>query len=368
VQTLRPTSVFPCYAAADRPLAAALAEFLERGAGVEVLLAEGEIREGQDLISKARDARTADVVLVLFSRNSMPSRWARAQWEDALVNEPRDEGVRIGFVRCDDCVPPAVLLPRFELAGVRRAGLREVKRWIRELHASWTPPDEPRDLDHAGYLEDLGIAIADRAGTATASTAALAYEFARAYSDDFDEMFRLECGERSMAALTGELASQMGLRLEGEVDANLQRLTDFCAPRRFLLILEDAPHLVAQDLNFGGRCSTLLVEEAGPPASSELREVQDALQHADASGDWVELCRLARTGRRLTRDAGRLAECFELMQRWNELAHDLDDKQVLDESAREMVWILEGWGRLDEARQMEIQRASDFDEQLPLFF
>jgi hypothetical protein len=368
VQTLTRTSVFPVYAAADRAIAAALAEFLERGADVEVLLGEGEIRPGEDLISKARDARTADVVLVLFSRNSMPSRWARAQWESALVTEPREENVPIAFVRCDDCVPPAVLNPRFELAGLRRAGLRDIKRWVRRRHATWTPPAEPRDLDHAGYLEDLGIAIADRAGTSVTPAPALAYEFARAYADDFDEICHLQCGDRSIAALAGDLASQLGLRLEGEVDDNLERLTAFCSTRRFLFIIEDASQMAAQALTFEGRCSTLMVEEPGPPVYDELRSIQYALSHPEPDADWSDLCRLARTGRRLTRDAGRLAECFELMQQWNELAHERDDRAVLDESAREMVWILEGWERPEEARQLEVRRAAACDEQLPLFF
>jgi hypothetical protein len=343
-------------------MAAALAEFLERGADVEVLLDDGEIRAGEDLVSKARDARTADLALVLFSRNSMPSRWARAQWEDALVNEPREEGVRIGFVRCDDCLPPAVLLPRFELAGQRHEGLRAVKRWVRDHEASWSPPEEPRDLDHAGYLEDLGIAIADRAGATTAAGAALAYEFASAYNKDFDEIFRLECGGRSLAALTGDLAAQLGLRLEGEVDSNLQRLADFCSARRFLFLLEDG----GQDLVFGGRCSSLLVGESGPALRNEIRDIQYSLAHAGSSGDWVDICRQARTGRRLLRDAGRLAECYELMQQWHQLAQEQEDCAVLNEAAREMVWILEGWGRMEEACRLEISRAAEFDEQLPL--
>lgn len=364
MQTLTRTTVFPCYAPEDRAIAAGIAEFLERGAEVEVLLEEGEIRDGQDLISKARDARMADVVLVLFSRNSMPGRWARAQWEPALVTEPAGENTRIAFVRCDDCNPPAVLKRRFELAGLRRDGLRELKRWVRQRAATWVPPDEPRDLDHAGYLEDLGIAIADRAGAATAATAALAYEFARVYAEDFDEIFRLECGGRSLTALTGDLANQMGLRLESEPGVNLQRLTEFCAARRFLLLLEEGE----EALVFGGRCSTLMVEQPGPAAPNEIRVIQHALAHADGRSDWEELCRLARTGRRLTGDAGRLAECHELMNQWRDLAEDREDRDVLNESAREIVWILDGWGRHEESRQIEIRRASQCDEQLPLFF
>ena len=363
MQTLTRTSVFPCYAPEDRATAAALAEFLERGADVEVLLDDGEIRPGEDLISKARDARTADVVLVLFSRASMPSRWARAQWEGPLVTEPKEEGVRIAFVRCDDCSPPAVLQNRFELAGLRLAGLRAVKRWVRgERRASWTPPAEPRDLDHAGYLEDLGIAIADRTGIASTATAALAYEFARAFADDFDEIFRLECGGRSLAALTGDLAAQLGLRLESEVDANLKRLAEFCGSRRFLFLLEEG----GRDLVFGGRSSTLLVEEPGPTAPNEIRAIQRTLSGAGAS--WQDICHRARTGRRLLRDAGRLAECYELMQQWHEFAVEREDRTALEESEREMVWILEGWDRVEEARALEFRRAAEFDEQLPLQF
>ncbi len=364
MQTLTRTTVFPCYAPEDRTVAAALAEFLERGADVEVLLDDGEIRAGEDLISKARDARTADVVLVLFSRNSMPARWARAQWEGALVNEPKEENVRIAFVRCDDCNPPAVLQPRFEVAGLRLGGLRDVKRWVRDRRASWTPPEEPRNSDHAGYLEDLGIAIADRTGVSSTATAALAYEFVRAFGEDFDEIFRLECAGRSLAALTGDLAAQLGLRLESEVDANLERLREFCETRRFLFLLEQA----RQDVVFGGRCSTLLVEDTGPEEPDEIRSIQHTLSGADPGAQWVDICRQARIGRRLLRDAGRLAECYELMQQWHDLALEREDHGALDESEREMVWILEGWDRLEEARALEIRRAAAFDEQLPLQF
>jgi hypothetical protein len=116
-------TVCPCYAAADREIAATIAAFLELGTDVRVFLEEGALRPGQDLAEKAREARVADIVLVLFSHNSLPARWPRSQWEDALVREPAEEGVRIGFVKCDDCKPPQVLKPqiRAERAGAARA-------------------------------------------------------------------------------------------------------------------------------------------------------------------------------------------------------------------------------------------------------
>lgn len=368
------STLFPCYAPGDRATAAAVAAFLERGADVRVFLDEGEMRPGEDLVAKARDARMADVVLVFFSRESMPPGWARAQWEDALVKEPAAEGVRIGFVRCDDCVPPAVLKPRFELAGLPLGPLRELKRWVRDREprhqeAAYLPPPVPRCLGQDAGLEVLGIAIADRAGAETVANLGLAFEFVRAYRDDFDEVFVLESGVRSVTALAGDLGAQIGLRLEGDLDDNLARLREFCSARRFLLLLADVRTTDPHELILGGRCSTLISTGGGlEPAGDTLRHIQETFASLDSALSWTELCDLARTGRRLTREQGRIAECYELMQLWHAAAEVRGDRKVLGESAREMVWILEGWGHEEEARNLDCRRAAEFDDQMPLPF
>ena len=48
-------------------------------------------------------------------------------------------------------------------------------------------------------------------GTVTIDGPALALEFARVFRDDFDDVIRLECGGRSLTALAGDLATQLGL-------------------------------------------------------------------------------------------------------------------------------------------------------------
>ena len=53
---------------------------------------------------------------------------------------------------------------------------------------------------------------------------------------------------------------------------------------------------------------------------------------------------------------------------WRTLSRQSATAGVVDEASRELVWILEGWGRTGEARQIEQVRATEFDEQLPLFF
>jgi len=362
VQALTAPTLVPCYAAADRPLAARIAEFLERGADVRVLLEDGCLREGEDLAAKARDARAAEFIVVLFSRSSLPPRWPRAQWEDAFVHEPAAEGVRIAFVKCDDCVPPKVLSPLFVCeppAALR--GLRRLKRWVREREAGFRPPEIPGIPDDETELEITAIAIADRPGLEYVESPAIAYAFARAFRAEFDEIIRLECAGRSTAALAGDLAAQLGLRLEGDLDSNLARLREFCSARRFLFLLEEG----SEDFFFAGRSSALIVSQPGPPAPDALRAAQQTV--AGLAAPWEEICAQARLARRLTRDQGRIAECYELMQQWHAAAEARNDRAVLDEAAREMVWILESWGRTAEAAALDQHRASEYADQMLLF-
>lgn len=362
-------TAFPCHAAADRPVAEAVAAYLERCGDIRVFLEEGELRTGQDLAEKAREARMADVALVLFSRNSLPPRWPRAQWEDALLHEPAEAGLRIAFVRCDDCVPPRVLGPQFDLRGQPLKVLRQLKRWVRHRRATFVPPDGPRCHGSEGDLEVLAIAIADRPGCETVSSRAMAFEFVRNCREDFDEVFCLECGDRSLAALAGDWATQLGLRLEGDLDGNLERLRDFCSARRFLLLFDGEPSPAARQLIFRGRCSTLIAADgaADPPSDDPLRRVQRALRNPGASADWPELSAQARLGRRLCTEQGRIAECFELMDQWHEAAQLRGDRAALEESAREMVWILQTWGRHEEADLLEHKRITEYAEQMTLF-
>jgi hypothetical protein len=325
---------------------------LERGSDMRVFLDEGQMPAGGDLAEKAREACMADVVLVLFSRNSMPSRWPRSEWEDALVKEPEAQGVRIAFLKCDDCVPPRVLTPTFDAAR-----LRDVKRWVRG-----SAPVEPPAPEFSADLEVLGIAIADRPGMETVPGIALAREFARSFAGDFDATLHVDCATGTLADMAGDLACQVGLRLDGELSDNLDHLRVFCEARRFLVVLEGG---APADLVFGGRCSTLIATDPGAPSRDALRQLA---REFDAAQEWADACRFARQVRRVAHDQLRLAECFEVMTQWRTMAEEHDDRAIVDEASRELVWILDGWGRTEEARHLEQTRAMEFDEQLPLFF
>lgn len=362
-------TVFPCHAAADRPMADRIASFLEAGGEARVFLAEGEIGTNEDLLAKAGEAQTADVILVLFSHHCALPPGTRSQWERVLVEEPKANGVRIGFVQCDDWAPPRALAPQFDCRSPAPSGPRKLKRWVRDRAATWLPAESVEFTGAVSDLDDLGGAVADRPGVRSTGSVALAYAFVRTYAEDFDEVFRLECAGRTPAALAGDLGAQIGLSLESDWPDNLEKLREFCSAHRFLVLLE-APDGVHSGLfTFGGNCSTLVVAESGPmerPCAESLRAIQDELAHP--GGDWVELCRLARIGRRIARDQHRIAELYELLLEWHALADVRGDRRILEESAREMVWILEGWGRFDEASRLERRCVDEFDEQMALPF
>jgi len=351
VQALTPT-LFPCYAPGDRETAQRITQFLQRGADVRAFFEEGEMREGEDLAAKAREGRMADAILVLFSRASLPPRWPRAIWEAPLVTEPAEEDVRIAFVRCDDCVPPKVLAPMFEL---RR--MRDIKRWFRR-----SPAVDPAPPEYAVDAEVLALDIADRPGVETVNNAALVDEFARAFAVDFDGVIRVWPAP-TLAAAAGDLAAQLGMKLEGELPENLDRLRAFCSEQRLLIVLEGEER---SELVFEGRCSTLISTESGEPSPDPLHEAQRVLYSVKAG--WADVCAAARQVRRLTLDSRRLAECYEAMERWHELAETRDDAKAQEEAIREMVWILESWGRTLEAAQWDYRRKASFDEQIPLAF
>ena len=242
--------------------------------------------------------------------------------------------------------------------------MRMIKRWIRTGNSARpATPAGGRETD----LDLLGIAIADRPGTETVDDRELALEFARLFAEDYDAVLTVECTGRSLAALAGDLGVQLGLKLEGPVEENISRIRQFCHDRRFLLQLDGIAEDQTAPLIPGGRCSTLISTELVPRSSEDpLLAVQSALTRMDSRG-WSEICRLARIGRRITREQDRIAECYELMRQWYEAAEERDDRAVLDESARELVWILETWDRIDEARALEYKRATEFGDQMVLF-
>ncbi len=264
-------TVFPCYAPQDRELARAVSAFLERGADAQVLLEEGEIRAGESLLSKAADGLQAAVIVLLLSPDSVPARWARREWEPALFEQPKEYGARVSTLLLRACEFPALLRREafFDASQEQLPALRELKRWLMGLDSTpreteFQPARQKLVPSGAAEMEQLYRTLADAPGIFRLEgplATPLALEFARQSKRDFEGLIWLSCRDQSLAALAGDMASQLGLTLEGELDVNLRELARFCAQRRLLIVLASAAD-EAEGLIFGGRSSTLLTATA----------------------------------------------------------------------------------------------------------
>jgi len=263
--------VFPCYSTPDREIVHELAAFLERGAGVEVLLEEGEMPPGGDLIAKAEEGLSADVVLVLLSPEAVPPRWVLERWKSVFWEQAAEVGTALATLLCRDARFPDLLRRKnfFDLRQNRLAAFRAIKRWLMSLsplprEASFVPARQPSFKGRDAELETLCALLADTPGMAVLEAAAgagktaLALEFARRHQEDFDAVFWLTGGSRTAAALAGDLAAQLGVRLDRDLESNLNELRRLAARHRCLLILDDAVAATAALLAPRGRTSVLM--------------------------------------------------------------------------------------------------------------
>jgi hypothetical protein len=268
-------TVFPCFAKEDRQIAAELSAFLERGASVQIFLEDGEIRPEETIVSKASEGLQAAVILLILSPDSAPARWVRRDWEPALLDQPRAEAVKVSTILARSCEFPPLLRRDafFDLTQDRLGGFRQIKRWLLGLNPGRRELEfEPARQNHVNgrdaEMESLRQELADAPGVAVldgVGETPLALEFARQSKRDFEGLVWLSCTDQTLASVAGDMASQLGMTLEGDVEENVRELGRFCAQRRLLIILDDAPEH-SERLIPGGRSSTLLVSRGGNPA------------------------------------------------------------------------------------------------------
>jgi hypothetical protein len=460
-------TVFPCFAREDSQVARDLAEFLERGANVRMFLEDGEIGPGETIVSKAADGLQAAVILLILSPDSAPAPWVRRDWEPVLLDQPRREGVKVATVLARSCEFPALLRRDafFDLAQDRLGAFRQIKRWLLGLEPGRREmefgPARQSGVDGCGAeMEKLRQTLADTPGIAVLSgqgQTTLALEFARQSKRDFEGLVWLSCTEQTLASLAGDMASQLGMTLEADVEANLHELGKFCAQRRLLIVLDDAPDH-AERMVPGGRSSALLIKRGAgprpalrlPPAvqacgngpfrlaliaeiagldfsaaaalleelvaggaaiqldtryprfilqaavegaalarahaqavcrlfahwakddsdcEADLPQLRRALDWALQDDEsWALACDLVKRGVALLKRKSRPAEVFEMLGAVLRVAERREDRRTLEDCSREQVWILESWGRMDEARRLFERYRALYEDQRQFTF
>jgi len=106
-------------------------------------------------------------------------------------------------------------------------------------------------------LQEPG-ALAYISGVAGRGKTALALEYAHRFKGDFESAHWIPCQDRTLAQMAGELAWQLGLKPEGELDVMVRELNRHCAQKRCLLVLDNVDDDASSRLIPGGQTSVLV--------------------------------------------------------------------------------------------------------------
>lgn len=328
-------TVFLAHAPTDAPLVEQLRTFLETAIDAICFAPDAEIKPGHDMISVADLGLSADVLILLLSPASNPSRWPRERWESVLFQRAAETGTRIAVFLLEECAFPQLLrrgLRFFDATTDLVPAMRELKRWIRGIQSGTHP-----GMAFSPDMENLYRVLADAPGICTAA-GAMAERFARQAAPDFEAVFWISAHGRTLTRIAGELGSQLGMTLDGPVEDNCRRIREVLSLKRCLVVV-DAPQVSLELLVPCGRTSILLTSEP-------VRVVEDK--------------RNPGTARALV-SVRRFAEAYEIL-------HELFDAKVEPEAcARELAWICEHWERRDEANAFRFHLGPGPGEQLPLF-
>jgi hypothetical protein len=327
---MRVLNIFILHALNDAAFAEELKAFLEIGCDGICITPDSAIQPGQDLLSTGEMVDSADVLVLVLSPASNPTRWRREVWEPLIA-----EHMHVATFLLEECTFP-LLLRRgsgfFNATDARLAAMRQLKRWIWGVRHGTSPA-----MALSSDLEPLYVALGDRPGIATAS-GPMAERFAQQASRDFEAVFWVAARGRTLIQIAGDLGAQLEMTLDGPLAENCRRIRDVLAERRCLVVF-DAPEVPLDAILPAGRTSVLFTEEA-------VRIVSDARDFAAARALVV---------------ARRFAEAYEIL-------YELFRAGIETEAcARELVWICEHWDRVEEANALRFRFQPVSAEQMRLF-
>lgn len=304
-----------------------LSTFLEFGCGAICSASTGGFYE------LAEHGLSFDAMVLLLSEEFAPPRSERARWEPLLCDETARYGVRVALVQTGECAVPELLRRRMFFADARAnplAAMRALKRWL--LHKDLRPRTGSPEL------EEIYRTVADRAGTVRLPSS-VAQRFAAEAAHEFEAVLWIAAHGRTLAQAAGDAGAQLGLVLEGEAEENARRVRDFLAARRFLMVLDAPPADVEEALIAEGRTSSIVTLDPVRP---------EPVEHS-------------RAALQALLNARRFAEAYEM-------AIGLRERNIAREAcARDLIWILEYWGRTEEANALRGDSGAGPHTQMSLF-
>jgi hypothetical protein len=270
--------VLLCHASQDASAALALAARLELCAEASVSLVATQ-PAAPDLLH-LWDDEDADAVLLLLAPECVPPQSSRAAWQPVLDQLERRARPDIGAIALRPCAYP-LLLERaaFFRSGLEAPHLRALAAWLLNLHpdpgwpewALFHPARPARAAGHEPELARLWSELADAPGCLVldaASAPLLAQAFVREAAGQFRATLRLDAFRRPPECVAGELASSLGVRLQGTLEEAWRQLAAVLAAHRLLLILDGWEGELPWPPAATGRSSILILPPPALPAAA----------------------------------------------------------------------------------------------------
>lgn len=279
-------NLFLCYAPQEREIAQTLARRLEAGAECRVALEELGPGVGATVAEAWDGGTTADAILLLLSKASVPGRATRADWASLLAHVEANEEPPVACVQVGECPHPAILERRryWQWIDEPLEMLRSLERWVVSLHPrdAATPfslAPLPGFSHREAELKKLWAALVDRCGTAVIGGSAagsgktwLAQEFARQAGPHFRDVLWISCSDRPLPMIAGELAWQLGIAAEGTPETLLATVAETVRSHRVLVVLDDVRGTAPITALADGLGSVLITTRATEECLVELTE------------------------------------------------------------------------------------------------
>jgi tetratricopeptide (TPR) repeat protein len=264
-------SVFLSHSSIDKPFVRELADFLEEGGEIKTWLDEREIDYGENIVARIGEGLDSDAVLLILSPDSVESNWVKEEWTDAHWEQTNNQQTKLAGVLYRDCKIPRLLGNKkyFDLRKNHPDGFRQIKSWLLGLRpyaqpVVHLPPRPPLFVGREPELKELRRRLREPGsivyvpGLPGRGKTTLALQFAHLYQHDFEAVHWLPCQSHDLPYLVGELARQMGMKLEGDPETSLRDLVDAFARKRTLLLLDNVEDEAPGRLIPGGQSSVLI--------------------------------------------------------------------------------------------------------------
>src|SRR5271157_4591614 len=270
-------TVFLSHSTKDADFVEKLAFALE-ASGFTPWRCEVDIEKGANFVSRINQGLAqSQMALLVWSPDAAKSAWTEQEWTTLLAQQVAEHKIRLAIVMLrEHPLPPLLRTSNWiEARWDQAAGIRDTLDWLKGrqrvqrlsgLRAPVYLPDyRPQDfVGRSAYLTRLQDTLTAEPcvfllyGEPGAGKSMLALRYAWEAQKDFDAVIFQTCGERSIDAITAELAERLPIDVKTRPPEE-QRVAAkaWLRERQSLLVLDDVWSAEVRQLEPGPNCSVL---------------------------------------------------------------------------------------------------------------